>query len=131
MKKEILFLPVALFISLLSFAQKTEKTDNKAPISIYTFNSLEKDVNSFTSIRNRLNLISFKFVIIDANDIDTNTVSLDFKNIGTTPTLFIYDDYNRYQNNNLLKGFLYKNDPTRWNLHCIENRIQPYFLNKE
>lgn len=131
MKKGILFLPAALLISLSFFAQKTEKTNNKAPSSIYTFNSIEEDVNSLTSIRKRLNLIPFKFVIIDKDDIDANTVSLDFKNIGITPTSFIYDDYNRYQNNSLLKGFLYKNDPTRWNLHCIENRVQPYFLNQE
>ncbi len=131
MKKTLLFLPVMLLISVSFFAQKRAIIKQKAPVSIYTFNSLEKDVNSISSLNKRLNLTSFNFVIVDADDIDNNIASMSFKDIGTKPSEYIYDDYKRYQNNNFLKGFLTKNDPTRWNLHCIENRIQPYFLNKE
>lgn len=129
MKK--IFLPVVLFMCVSFYAQRIETTPQRMPNSIYTFSALKKDVNSISSINKRLKLTYFEFVIISIDDIENNMVSLNSRNIGKTPSAFIYDDYKRYQNNNLLKGFLIKNDPTRWNLHCIENRIQPYFLNKQ
>ncbi|TXD47878.1 hypothetical protein [Polaribacter sp. IC073] len=131
MKKRLLSLTISLFLSISLYAQKTNTPQQKAPVSIYTFNSLDKDVNSISSLNKRLKLTSYKFVIVKADDIATKVASINFSAIGKKPSASIYDDYRKHQNNNLLKGFLYKNDPTRWNLHRIENRIQPYFLNQK
>ena len=43
---------------------------------------------------------------------------------------FSDDDYEKYQDKTYLKEFLFTNDPTRWNLHRKENRIQPVPSNK-
>ena len=131
MKKRLLSLTISLLLSISLCAQKTNTPQQKVPVSIYTFNSLDKDVNSISSLNKRLKLTSYKFIIVKADDIATKVTSINFSAIGKKPSAYIYDDYKKYQNNNLLKGFLLKNDPTRWNLHRIENRIQPYFLNKE
>ncbi|AUC86187.1 hypothetical protein CW731_13265 [Polaribacter sp. ALD11] len=131
MKRRTLFLMIVLLVSISFHAQKTELPQQKVPVSIYTFNSLDKDVNSISSLNKRLNLTTYKFVTIAANDIENNIASINFSDVGKKPSAYIYDDYKKYQNNNLLKGFLLKNDPTRWNLHRIENRIQPYFLNQK
>ncbi|QOD60226.1 hypothetical protein H9I45_12870 [Polaribacter haliotis] len=130
MKKRNLFLFSALFISISLFAQKTDLTKKEKPLSIYTF-ELEKDVNSFSALNKKLDLEGLEFVTVDAFDIENNIMVINSKFIGKKPSVFIYDDYNKYQNENFLKGFLLKNDPTRWNLHLIQNRIQPYFLNKQ
>jgi hypothetical protein len=128
MKKTGVFF-MALFIFSSSFqAQEIKKSTKKAPQSIYTYGSFNTDTTNFFSLNERLNLASYNFVIVSQIDIDLNRASLNLKDIGKKASKFIYDDYTRYQNNNLLKGFLLENDPTRWNLHCIENRIQPYFL---
>ena len=45
--------------------------------------------------------------------------------IGERTSAYVYDDYESYQNNNFLKEFLFDNNPTRWNLRCVKNRIPP------
>ena len=131
MRKESLFLIVALLMTVTFYGQNNKIIQKKAPISIYTFNLMENDINSTSALNERLKLTNYKFVTVDLEDIETNTASLDFKYLDRKPSNFIYDDYKKYQDNNLLKGFLLKNDPTRWNLHRIENRIQPSLLNNE
>ena len=121
---KINFTFITLFI--ISFSVKAQKNnlDSKhLPTSIYTFNSFTKDTHSFSSINKKLNLTNFEFVY--AEDLDYNQFTMRFKNIGKTPSEFIYDDYNSFQNNNLLKGFLMKYDPTRWNLHRCQNKLLP------
>lgn len=56
--------------------------------------------------------------------LDLNQFSIDFKDVGKTPSAFIYDDYKRYQDRNLLKGFLLKNDPTSWNLQRPQPNLE-------
>ncbi len=131
MKAEIFLITVFMLISNLIFSQDKYIKVTKTPTSIYTINSFSNNPNSFSKLNSRLNLKSFEFVTLNVEDIENNVMAIDFLNIDKKPSEFIYDDYNNYQNNYLLKGFRYKNDPTRWNLHCIENRIQPYFLNKQ
>lgn len=117
-------------IAISYYGQKKDIIQKRVPLSIYTFNSIKTHIHGVFSIKKRLHLNSYKFVIVNANDLDRNMASIDFSTIGRKPSVFIYDDYKRYQNNNLLKGFLLKNDPTRCNLHCIENSVQPYLLNQ-
>lgn len=108
---------VVFFVSISVNAQKKDANIKKLPTSIYTFNPLGKDLNGISAINKKLNLKSFDFVFVDIVDIDLNQYSIDIKNVYKVPSEFIYDDLRRYQNSNLLKGFLRKNDPTRWNLH--------------
>ncbi|MFD2530241.1 hypothetical protein [Polaribacter marinaquae] len=131
MKAKLFFLTIFMLISNLIFSQDKDIKVTKAPTSIYTINSFSNNPNSFYKLNSKLNLNSFDFVTLNVEDIENNIMAINFLNIDKKPSEFIYDDYNNYQNNYYLKGFRYKNDPTRWNLQCIENRIQPYFLNKQ
>jgi hypothetical protein len=130
MKKIFLFLTTLLLMSTSFYAQKVVKTINKAPVSIYTFNSLEKDSFSISLLNKRLQLKSFNSIIVDIHNVDQKIYPLTFMEIGERTSASVYDDYQSYQNNNFLKEFLFDNNPTRWNLQCIENRIPPNSLNK-
>jgi hypothetical protein len=116
------------FIFLFSISinsQQITKSPSKKPISIYTFSNFLNDENSFSAINKKLKLANLNFVFVDEIAMDLNQFSFDFIDLGKTPTAFIYDDYKRYQDQNLLKGFLLKNDPTRWNLQCLPPNLQP------
>jgi hypothetical protein len=116
------------FIFLFSISinsQQITKSPSKKPVSIYTFSNFLNDENSFSAINKKLKLANLNFVFVDEIAMDLNQFSFDFIDLGKTPTAFIYDDYKRYQDQNLLKGFLLKNDPTRWNLQCLPPNLQP------
>ena len=125
MKKVLLFIIPFLWVSTASYGQK------KAPISIYTFKNLKKDMHNTASIKAKLQVDNFKFRLVDAHTIEEQIPHLSFKQIGENVPEYVYDSYEKYENSNLLEGFSYKNDPTRWNLSCKRNRIQPYFLKQE
>jgi len=130
MKKIFLLFIIFLCANISMYAQKTSTNISKAPISIYTFNSLKKDTHSISSINKRLNIKSFYLVIANNHNVDQKIYPLNFKEIGEQTTEYIYDDYEKYQDNTFLKEFLFDNDPTRWNLQRTKNRIQPVPLNK-
>jgi len=130
MKKLLLFLPLSLLMSSFFYAQKVVKITNKAPVSIYAFNSLEKDNFSISLLNKRLQLKSFNSIIVDIHDVDQKIYPLTFMEIGERTSGYIYDDYKSYQNNNFLKEFLFNNNPTRWNLQCVRNRIPPNSVNE-
>jgi len=130
MKKIFLLFIIFLCANISMYAQKTSTNISKAPISIYTFNSLKKDTHSISSINKRLNIKPFYLVIANNHNVDQKIYPLNFKEIGEQTTEYIYDDYEKYQDNTFLKEFLFDNDPTRWNLQRTKNRIQPVPLNK-
>jgi hypothetical protein len=126
MKKVFLFLIAFLWVSISLYAQK------KAPKSIYTFNSLKKDIHNTASLKANLKVYGFKFKLVNAhNTIEEQIPPLNFKQIGKEVSEYVYDSYEKYENSNLLEGFSFKNDPTRWNLSCKKNRVQPYFLKQQ
>ncbi|MEE9408343.1 MAG: hypothetical protein V3V28_09735 [Polaribacter sp.] len=114
MNKIKLTLGLLLFCSISLNAQKSNTISTNLPVSIYTYNQLSNTSYSFSKIFKNLKLTDYSFVFVDQLDLYTNTFSINFNDIDKQPSIFIYDDYKRYQNNNLLKGFLVKNDPTRW-----------------
>ena len=124
MKITNLVFTVFTLLSTTLIAQKTTKIVAKTPVSIYTVSNFSIDKNGFSEINKKLKLSNFDFVIVDAIDLDLNRFSINTKHLTTKPSDFIYDDYKRYQNQNLLKGFLLKNDPTRWNLQCRQPNLQ-------
>ncbi|WP_155810445.1 hypothetical protein [Polaribacter sp. Hel_I_88] len=118
MKLKNIYFSIFLLINLSIFAQNTTTPTLKKPVSIYTFSNLLNSKNDFSDINKKLKLNNFNFAYLDLNDSDANPYSLRLRNFGKTPTAFIYDDYIAYRDENLLKGFLLENDPTRWNLWC-------------
>ena len=123
-KKGLLFLTTLLLMSTSFYAQKVVKKINKAPISIYTFNSLKKDTQSISSLSKRLNISTYSFILTDAHNINQKIYPLNFKEIGDKRPAYVYDSYEKYQDHTFLKEFLFDNDPTRWRLHCRENSTQ-------
>jgi hypothetical protein len=124
MKKNYLFLVLIFLFSISINGQNSDENLSKKPVSIYTFSNFLNSANSFSAINKKLKLGNFSFVLVDGLDLDLNQFSVDFTDLGKTPTAFIYDDYKRYQDRNLLKGFLLKNDPTRWNLQGAPPNLQ-------
>ncbi|PQJ77080.1 hypothetical protein [Polaribacter glomeratus] len=119
---------VLAFIFLFNISinsQEIDQNSSEKPVSIYTFSNFSNGKNNFSAINKKLKLANLNFVFVDGVAMDLNQFSVDFTNLGKTPTAFIYDDYKRYQDQNLLKGFLLKNDPTRWNLQCLPPNLQP------
>ncbi len=125
MKKLFLFLPLGLLMSPFFYAQKAIQITNRAPVSIYAFNSLKKNNFSISLLNKRLQLKSFNSIIVDIHNVDQKIYPLNFMEIGERTSAYVYDDYESYQNNNFLKEFLFDNNPTRWNLRCVKNRIPP------
>ncbi len=123
MKTYSLFFSFLFILSISINAQKKVDVSLKKPTSIYTFSKFSTDKNGFSAINEKLNLKDFNFVFVDVIDLDLNRFSIDTKNVYRKPSGFIYDDYTRYQNRNLLKGFWLKNDPTRWNLQCPQPNL--------
>jgi hypothetical protein len=124
MKTKYSFVVLIFLFSISINGQNIEENLSKKPVSIYTISNFLISENSFSAINKKLKLVNLSFVMVDGIDLDLNRFSVDFKNLGKTPTAFIYDDYKRYQDKNLLKGFLLKNDPTRWNLQCAPANLQ-------
>ena len=130
MKKIFLLFIIYIFSGTSTFAQKTSTGVRKAPISIYTFDLLKKEIHSTSSISRRLHIKPFSFVIPNDHNVDQKIYPLNFKEVGERTTEYVYDIYEKYQDKTFLKEFLFANDPTRWNLHRKKNRIQPVPLNK-
>ena len=130
MKKIFLLFIIFLCANISIYAQKIIINTSKVPISIYTFNSLKKDTHSISSISKRLNIKPFYLVIPNDHNVDQKIYPLNFKEIGAQATEYVYDDYEKYEDNTFLKEFLFANDPTRWNLQRRKNRIQPAPIDK-
>ena len=87
-------------------------------------------MHTIASLKARLQVDNFKFKLVNAHAIEEQISPLNFKQIGKNIPEYVYDPYEKYENSNLLEGFSFKDDPTRWNLSCKRNRMQPYFLNQ-
>ena len=145
MKTRTLLFIVSLGCSISCYAQQEKKMLQKTSQSIYTFNpSYNNDLYSAVSLKKKLGFLSFEFFRIYLPDLDFNSVGgvfggfggnrrsvFEFKGMKKKPEVYKLDDLVRYQNNKLAREINYKNDPSQWNLHRKENRIQPYFLEKD
>jgi hypothetical protein len=60
-------------------AQEASTNIRKVPVSIYTFNSLKKDVHSISSIGKRLNINPLCLVIPNNHNVDQKIYPLNFK----------------------------------------------------
>jgi len=118
MKTKYIVLTLIFLFSLSINAQKTHKSSISKPASIYTFSIFDNNQNSFSAINKKLKLNNFSFNFINVFDADFNQLSIETNNVYATSSIFVEDDLNRFQNENLLNGFLIKNDPTRWRFHC-------------
>ncbi len=109
-----LFLQTLFLIGVIfpTIAQVNTNT-KKATASIYTVLNPPKNFYDFSTVNKNLRLEKLSFFIVDKNDIDNGLFSVPFNQIRKKPSALIYDDYQDYQYNNLLKGFFRKYDPTR------------------
>ena len=130
MKKIFLLFIIFLCANISIYAQEVSTSMSKVSVSIYTFNSLKKDAHTISSISRRLNINPFYSVIPNNHNVDEKIYPLNFKEIGAQATEYVYDDYEKYEDNTFLKEFLFANDPTRWNLQRRKNRIQPAPIDK-
>jgi len=115
--KKYASLLLILFVGSFCFSQQKTTNNNFIPISIYTTSfQVKTDINpSYSSLKKNLNFKNYyKFSTISFEDIDGKQFLISDKNLSTKATEFIYDDYKSYRDENLLKGFLQKHDPTRW-----------------
>ena len=115
--KKCAFLLLTLFVGSFCFSQQQTTNNNFTPVSIYTTSfQLKADNNpTYSSINKDLNFKKkYKFSTVSFEEIDDNQFLISTENLSTKATKFIYDDYKSYRDENLLKGFLYKHDPTRW-----------------
>jgi hypothetical protein len=126
MKNPYFFITLFFLLNFALNAQITSKTGLKKPVSIYSVSNVLNSKNSFSAINKKLKLNNFNFIFVDLIDLDTNTFSVNFNDLGKNPSAYIYDDNKKYREENLLKGFLEKNDPTRWNLQCPQPNLHPY-----
>ena len=113
---------VRLFIFLLSFAfhysVSAQKSTAIKPQSIYAISHILTGNSTYSNLNQQLKLTDYQFVFVDQLDLDINQFSIEMRNFGRKPTQWIHDDYLKYRDENLLKGFRLKYDPTRWNLQC-------------
>ena len=115
--KKYASLLLTLFVGSFCFSQQKTTNNNFIPVSIYTTSfSVKTDNNpSYASLKKNLNFKKYyKFSTISFEDINSSQFLISDKNFSTKATRFIYDDYKSYRDENLLKGFLQKHDPTRW-----------------
>ena len=115
--KKYASLLLILFVGSFCFSQQKTTNNNFIPVSIYTtYFQVKTDNNpSYASLKKNLNFKNYyKFSTISFEDIDSGQFLISDKNLSTKATKFIYDDYKSYRDENLLKGFLQKYDPTRW-----------------
>lgn len=126
MKNTYFFIILFFLFSFTLNAQATSKTGLKKPVSIYSVSNVLNSKNSFSAINKKLKLNKFNFFFVDLIDLDTNVFSFNFNDAGKRPSKYINDDYTKYRDENLLKGFLEKNDSTRWNLQCPQPNLHPY-----
>lgn len=124
MKIHPLILVISLFFSVGFHSQNVKPKTTTKPVSIYTFTNLSTSINDFYALNKKLQLSNFHFVYVDQIDLDLNRFSFQFNDIGKPVSKLIYYDYQRYQNENLLKGFKKKTDPSYWNLHLPHPNLQ-------
>lgn len=116
MKKRQLIILLCFIIGGITHAQKTKSEIGKLPNSIYTFNYFSENPFDNFWTQKKFQFPSYDFVHVNFNDLNNNFFTINLKNIGKKPTRFIYDDYDRYNQNYFLKDFFLKHDPTRWNM---------------
>jgi len=115
--KKYASLLLILFVGSFCFSQQKTTNNNFIPVSIYTTSfSVKTDTTPlYSSLKKNLNFKNhYKFSTISFEDIDSGQFLISDNIISTKATVFIYDDYKSYRDENLLKGFLQKHDPTRW-----------------
>jgi hypothetical protein len=115
--KKYASLLLTLFVGSFCFSQQKTTNNNFIPVSIYTTSfQVKTDLfPSYSSLKKNLNFKNYyKFSTISFEGIDSGQFLISDKNLSTKATKFIYDDYKSYRDENLLKGFLQKYDPTRW-----------------
>lgn len=114
MKKNISILLVLLTISV-SFSQNKSTKKKKKPVSIYTINYKNTSLNTCFLVNKNLNFKKYRFSTLSFQEIDRGILTTS--NLFSNKSLaYIEEDIKSHRDEHLLKGFLLKNDPTRWSI---------------
>ena len=102
--KKILIFMLSLASFFTNYSQN-KNTEKSIPTSIYKFTPEAINANSTVSINQKLNLTSYKFLLIDTRNIAEGYYSVPFCNLNKYSTDYIYDTYDKiYHNPILSKG---------------------------
>ncbi len=103
-KKVILFLLILIFVAKGFSQENNYTTKTKLPSSLYITQLSFFDATS--NINKKLDLTSFKFVILNKKDIEDGFFTFSLKNLKRTSTSYIYDDYKYvYLDRYIFKGY--------------------------
>lgn len=101
-----------LFLLTVSvvFSQKNKKTiiKKKIPASIYTATQISNNLNSLLNINNRLNLKSYKFIVLDETSIEMGNFLIPLYNKKLGVSNYIYDTYNKIHEKSVLEASFFK-----------------------
>ena len=92
--KKILIFSLSLVSFFTNYSQN-KITENSIPTSIYKFTLESANLNSVFFINKKLNLTSYKFLLIDTRNIAEGYYTVPFCNINNYSTDYIYDTYNK------------------------------------
>ena len=96
-KKNLIFL--LLLASFFTNYSQNKNVEKLIPTSIYKFTPESANLNSVFFINKKLNLTSFKFLLLDTRNIAEGYYTVPFCNLKNYSTDYIYDTYNKIYNN--------------------------------
>jgi len=99
--KKLLIIALSLSSFFTSYSQN-KNIEKSIPASIYKFTPESANLNSVFFINKKLNLTSFKFLLIDTRNIAEGYYTVPFCNLQNYSTDYIYDTYNEIYHNPLL-----------------------------
>lgn len=108
------FKQLVTFLFLLSislgFAQeeKNDTSKKEIPASIYTATQISTNLNSALNINERLNLRSYKFLVLDEQNIERGYFTTPLFNKKLTTSNYIYDTYNKIHQKSVLEAAFFK-----------------------
>jgi hypothetical protein len=99
-----------LLILLSSFVciGQEKKNDSLVTLSIYQSGIETINLNSKYKINEKLNLSSYKFVLLDIKSFEEGYLSFPLTNGGNKPSKYIYDSYNKIYSNQFLQKSFFK-----------------------
>lgn len=105
-RKTCLFLCLSSIYFGFTQERKQDSVTSKIPNSLYTSVKISPDLNSAFHINQRLQLNSYKFMVLDEKSIEAGYFTIPMYNIYQSPTEYIYDSYNKINHTlNLQKAF--------------------------
>ena len=94
----------------IGFSQehKNDTLKKEIPASIYTATQISNDINSLLNVNKRLNLRSYKFLVLNEKNIERGYFSTPLFNKKLNTSNYIYDTYNKTHQKSVLEAAFFK-----------------------